>query len=77
MKSPSNEMEEAIAEWLRSHEAHKRISPRRAVFAQSWCGPRHHVAEAFTDFGKALLKEHRVRQLEDVAASPEQGINRQ
>jgi hypothetical protein len=56
MKSAPNEMEEAIAEWLKSYEAHERyLAAAEAlfeVFARSWPGSRRHVAEAFTDFGR-------------------------
>jgi hypothetical protein len=76
MKSAPNEMEEAIAEWLKSYEAHERYLTATetlfAVFARSWQGSRRHVTEAFADFREALLKEHRLRKLEVATAFPKQ-----
>jgi hypothetical protein len=69
-------MEEAVTDWLKSYRGYGRYLTATqnlfAVFARSWHGSRSHVAEAFMDFREALLKEHRLKQLEVATAFPRQ-----
>lgn len=70
------EMEESVKEWLDAYHGHERYLAASenlfGVFARSWQGSRHHIAEAFTDFREALLKEHGLKHLEVVTALPRQ-----
>jgi hypothetical protein len=68
MNQAQREMEEAVADWLESCEGHKRFLAATenlyTIFARSWQGSRRNLAEAFTDFREALLKEHEYKHLE-------------
>jgi hypothetical protein len=61
-------MEEAVADWLESCEGHKRYlaATQRlfTVFARSWQGSRRYLAEAFTDYREALLRDSGYKHLE-------------
>lgn len=74
MNQAQREMEEAVADWLKSCEGHKRYLAATEnlfeVFARSWQGSRRYVTEAFTDFREALLKEHGIKHLEVVTVLP-------
>lgn len=55
------EMDEAVSEWLRAYEDHKRyMSATKKLFTAftgSWHGSSRHVAEAFSEYCEALLRE--------------------
>jgi hypothetical protein len=76
MRGASNEMEEAVTDWLNSYRGYESYLAATEnlfeVFARSWLGSRRHVAEAFADFREALLKEYRLRKLEVATAFPKQ-----
>ena len=60
MSQSERELDEAIAEWLAAFEAHKRYLSATnrlfSVFAQSWQGSHRYLAEAFSDYREALLR---------------------
>lgn len=68
MNQAQREMEEAVADWLESCEGHKRYlaATQRlfTVFARSWQGSRRYLAEAFTDYREALLRDSGYKLME-------------
>jgi hypothetical protein len=74
MNQSEKEMEEAVADWLESCEGHKRyISATNrlfTVFARSWQGSRRCIAEAFTDYREALLRDRGYKLLEVTEVFP-------
>lgn len=68
MNQAQREMEEAAADWLEAYEGHERYLAATgslyAVFARSWQGSRRYVAEAFTDYREALLRNSGYEHLE-------------
>lgn len=61
MSQSEREMGEAIAEWLAAFEVHKRYLSATdrlfTAFAQSWQGSHRYLAEAFSNYREALLRE--------------------
>ena len=61
MNQAQREMEEAVADWLESYEGHERYlsATKRlfTVFAQSWQGSHRYLAETFTDYREAILRD--------------------
>ena len=74
MNQAQSEMEEAVADWLESCEGHKRYlaATQRlfTVFARSWQGSRRYLAEAFTDYREALLRDSGYKHLEVTEVFP-------
>jgi len=60
MCQSEREMNEAIAQWLAAFEAHESYLSATnrlfAVFAQSWHGSHRYLAEAFSNYREALLR---------------------
>ncbi len=75
MSQAQQEMDEAVADWLESYKGHERYLTATEnlfeVFARSWQGSSRYVTEGFTDFRKALLKEHGFKRIEVVAVFPQ------
>jgi hypothetical protein len=76
MHEAPSQVDEAVEEWLNAYDGYRRYLTATeslfGVFAQSWQGSRHHIAEAFTDFRETLLKEHGLKHLDVVTAFPRQ-----
>jgi hypothetical protein len=74
MNQAQTELEEAVAEWLESCEGHKRYlaATQRlfTVFARSWQGSRRYLADAFTDYREALLRDSGYKLLEVAEVFP-------
>jgi hypothetical protein len=68
------EMEEAVADWLESCEGHKRYLSATnrlfTLFARSWQGSRRYIAEAFTDYREALLRDSGYNHLQVTEVFP-------
>lgn len=60
MNQAQRELEKAVADWLESCEGHKRYLSATnrlfTVFAHSWHGSPRYLAEAFSDYREALLR---------------------
>ena len=54
MNQAQREMDEAVEEWLDTHQGYERYVAATqslyAVFIRSWQGSRRNLAEAFVDF---------------------------
>jgi cupin superfamily acireductone dioxygenase involved in methionine salvage len=76
MNQTQQDMNEAVADWLESYKGNERYLAATEnlfeVFARSWQGSRRYLAEAFSDFREALLKEHGFKHLEVVTVFPKQ-----
>jgi hypothetical protein len=74
MNQAQKELEEAVAEWLESCGGHKRYlaATQRlfTVFARSWQGSRRYLADAFTDYREALLRDSGYKLLEVAEVFP-------
>jgi tryptophan 2,3-dioxygenase len=68
MSQAQQEMEEAVADWLRAYENHKRYLAATnrlfTVFTRSWGGSPRYIAAAFTDFRSALLRNSGYKPVE-------------
>jgi hypothetical protein len=61
MKNARSEMDEAVADWLEAYRGHERYLSATerlfGVFSRSWQGSPRYLAEAFSDYREALLRE--------------------
>ena len=78
MTQAQSAMDETIEQWLTSRKGFERYMAATerlyVAFAQTWQGSRRTLAEAFTDFQAAVLKEHEFKHLEVVTVFPERRL---
>ena len=78
MTQAQSDMDETIEQWLTSRKGFERYMAATerlyVAFAQTWQGSRRTLAEAFTDFQAAVLKEHEFKHLEVVTVFPERRL---